>query len=766
MHLARRLGTCIFGLLLAGIASTVTAAQIDLPDYVGSRACDECHTTEFDAWRGSHHDLAMAEPSEQTVLGDFADAEFTDHGITSSFSHRDDGWYVRTDGPDGQLHDYRIAYTFGWYPLQQYLIEFPGGKFQSLGLAWDSRSREDGGQHWFHLYPDEAGMAAGHPLHWTSRDQTWNYQCAECHSTKLDKHYDLASDSYATTWTEINVACEACHGPGARHVEQAKAAAAGNSAFTADKGLAVLLTDRDGGAWGLDPQTGLPHRSVPRTDHTKIELCARCHSRRGQIHADYAHGKPLGNTHQLALLDQGLYYADGQIRDEVYVHGSFLQSRMFQAGVTCTDCHDAHSLRLKADGDLVCAQCHPVQRYATKTHHHHQPGTEGASCIGCHMPRRLYMVNDARADHSLRIPRPDLSLKLGTPNACNQCHQDQPVQWAADAMTEWYGEASAGQPHYGEALQAGRTGAPDAAARLLALAVDSEQPGIARATALDLLSRYPEQSQLKPVTRQLSDPDPLVRQAAVRWLEVTEPRTRYQLGMPMLDDPVRTVRLETARTLAPLTRLGLPDAKAQRLNTALDAYRDAQLVSAERPESHLNMGLAAMQQGKLPLARKDSLAALRLDPSFVPAYANLADIYRALGADAEGEQTLKAGLEIAPDNADLHHALGLLHIRAKRLDSAVAELGRAAKLAPDNSRYGYVYALALKETGDVGAALEVLTDAYQRSPSDRDTLIALVTINRDTGNLVDARSYAQALRIRYPNDPDSVALARDLLQAE
>ncbi len=311
-----------------------------------------------------------------------------------------------------QLHDYRIAYTFGWYPLQQYLIEFPRGHFQSLGLAWDSRPQEQGGQRWFHLYPNEEGMGHGHPLHWTGRDQTWNYQCAECHSTELRKHYDLETDTYATTWAEIDVACEACHGRGAKHVEQARAVAAGDhSAWNDDKGLAVSLTDRDGGTWAIDPESGIPHRSVPRKDRSKIELCTRCHSRRGQIHGQYEYGKPLGNTHQLALLDEGLYHPDGQILDEVYVYGSFIQSKMYQAGVTCTDCHDAHSLKLKLDRDLVCAQCHSVERYATEAHHHHEPGTPGASCVGCHMPQRFYMVNDERADHSMRVPRPDLSIE-------------------------------------------------------------------------------------------------------------------------------------------------------------------------------------------------------------------------------------------------------------------------------------------------------------------------------------------------------------------
>ena len=762
----RSVVTCLLALSLASVVFAGAAGQSEEPGYVGSEICAECHQNEYTAWQGSHHDLAMAEASVETVLGDFADAEITAHGVTSTFFRRDGGWYVRTDGPDGELHDYRIAYTFGWYPLQQYLVEFPRGHVQSLGLAWDSRGQDEGGQRWFHLYPDEEGMDHRHPLHWTGRDQNWNYQCAECHSTELRKHYDLATDTFATTWAEIDVACEACHGRGARHVEQARTAAAGDTkAWDADKGLAVDLADRDGGGWSIDPQSGLPRRSLARKDHTKIELCARCHSRRGQIHDQYEQGQPLGNTHRLALLEERLYHADGQILDEVYVYGSFIQSKMYRAGVTCTDCHDAHSLELKAKGDLVCAQCHEIKRYADQSHHHHQPGTPGASCVGCHMPQRFYMVNDERADHSMRIPRPDLSLKIGTPNACSQCHVDKPVQWAADAAIQWYGDGMRRSPHFGEDLQAGRTGAADAGRRLMNLAVDPEQPGIARATALELLRGYLEQAHLMAMPGLLKDPDPLVRSAAIRFLEVTQPQTLFKLAMPLLDDPLRMVRLEAARTLAALMRYELPDAERARLDTALDAYRESQLVNAELPESHLNIGLVEMAQGKVAMARKAYHTALRLDPGFVPAYVNLADLYRALGSDAEGEVTLRGGLEVAPQSGDLHHALGLLYIRGKRLDEALAALGRAADLVPENPRYAYVYALALKKTGDVRVALQVLADAYGRHPADRNILMALTTINRDAGSRTDALNYALALRRRYPDDPEAEALVRELSPA-
>lgn len=746
--------------LTAGAEGTEAAPP---PEFAGSTSCGGCHAQEFERWRGSHHDLAMAIPTKQTMLGDFEDAELSAHGVTSRFFRRNGDWFVRTDGPDGALHDYRIAYTFGWYPLQQYLIAFPNGRLQALGLAWDSRPATEGGQRWFHLYPSETDMGPNHPLHWTAADQTWNYQCAECHSTGLSKGYDPNSGGYQTTWAEIDVACEACHGPASAHVAQAKAVAAGSvDAWGADKGLLIRLNEPDDIHWPLDPATGLPRRSAHRSNHAETELCARCHSRRGQIHAHAAPNAPLEDSHQLSLLQPGLYYADGQIRDEVFVQGSFLQSRMYAAGVTCSDCHDPHSLELKRDGDEVCAQCHPVSRFADPAHHHHPADSDGASCRGCHMPERTYMVVDDRADHSLRIPRPDLSIEIETPNACNGCHTDQDPEWAVAAMRDWYGEGWSKRPHYGEVLAAGRKGDPDAPQRLLSLALNQDVPAIARASAVDLLQTGLQSTHLEALPPLLADPDPLVRRTALGWLEAVDAPLRYQLGFRLLDDPIRSVRLEAARTLAPLLRYELPQAARAELETALQAYQTAQLVTAERPESHLNIGLVAMAQGEAEAAREAYQKAIELDATFVPAYANLADLDRALGANTEAEETLRAGLEAVPESAALHHALGLLQVRAKRPEQALNALRRASELEPAHARYAYVYAIALAGQKQHDQALDVLVAANDRAPGDRDILMALVTINRDAGHRAAAERFARTLLERWPNDSQANALAREL----
>ena len=457
----------------------------------------------------------MQEANDRTILGDFNDATLTHSSVTSTFFRKGSEFFVRTDGPDGKLHEYPIAYTFGVYPLQQYLITFPGGRQQALPIAWDTRPREVGGQRWFHLYPGEA-ITANDALHWTGRNFTWNYMCADCHSTGLRRNFDLASSSYKTTWSDLSVSCEACHGPGSRHVAWAKNP--DGRPQDANKGLLVSLSDKDAGHWVLDPAVGTAARSVPRSSRAEIETCGFCHTRRHEIADQFAYGKPLLNSAVPSLLARDIYFPDGQIREEDYEYGSFQQSRMFAAGVTCSNCHEPHSAKLRAEGNLVCAQCHLPAKFDATAHHHHEPGSAGAQCANCHMPTRTYMVVDARRDHAIRVPRPDLSVALSTPNACNNCHTDHTAQWAADQVTGWYGQNRRAEPHFGSTIDASEREQPGSDASLTKLILDSQEPAIVRATALSLLPNYAANTgpdHANAYRSSLKDAAPLVRMAAV-----------------------------------------------------------------------------------------------------------------------------------------------------------------------------------------------------------------------------------------------------------
>ena len=435
--------------------------KTDVPvtaQYVGSNACVSCHGKEASEWQTSQHHDAMAEATAQSVLGNFNNAKFNYAGLTSTFFKRAGKFFVNTDGRDGKLTDHEIKYTFGVYPLQQYLVEFPDGRLQALSIAWDARPKKEGGQRWFHLYADER-ITYDDELHWTRPSQNWNFMCADCHSTDIRKNYDSVADRFQTRWAEISVGCEACHGPGSRHLEWAKSSRAGKpSENDGAKGLSARLDERRGITWSVNAASGNAVRSQPRATEREIEVCAQCHARRGQIAEGYQAGKPFLDYYRPALLTPLLYHSDGQQRSEVYNWGSFLQSKMHANGVTCSDCHNPHSGKLRAEGNVICATCHTPSKYDIAAHHHHKSHSAGAACVACHMPTTTYMVVDPRHDHSLRVPRPDLSVKFGTPNACNGCHTNRDARWAANQVKQWYGHDPQGYQRFAAAFAAANGG--------------------------------------------------------------------------------------------------------------------------------------------------------------------------------------------------------------------------------------------------------------------------------------------------------------------
>ncbi len=728
--------------------------------YVGVRACAGCHPREHERWHRSHHDLAMQPASAETVLGDFNGARFEEPGGTFTLSRDGGRFLVRAAGPDSRVRDYEVKYAFGVTPLQQYLVELDGGRLQALTIAWDTRPREAGGQRWVSLYPGER-LGPGDPLHWTGFEQTWNYQCAECHSTGVRKNYDAASSRYVTGWAEVNVACEACHGPGSRHVAWAERRA---SWWTGDrdprKGLVVVLHDR--GQWRLDPATGNARRSAPRTADGEIEVCAVCHSRRSVVAEGAPSGRRLMDTHLPALLEPELYHADGQQQGEVYTYGSFLQSRMYRAGVTCSDCHEPHSLALRAPDNGVCAQCHAPAKYDAASHHFHRVGSAGAACEGCHMPAATYMLVDPRRDHSLRVPRPDLSVEVGTPNACTACHTDRDPAWAGDAVRAWYGRDPGGHQRYARALHAGRTGQPGALALLAELIRDAGQPAIARATALTLISRSPGPTSLEAVRHGLRDPDPLLRRSALTALESAPPEQRPALAARLLGDPVRAVRIEAGRVLASVPDAALGSAERAARHLAIEEYIASQRLNADRPDARVNLGLLHAHRAQAPEAEAEYRAAIALWSGHVSAYVNLADLYRVRGREGDAERVLRDGLAVAPGDPSLHHALGLALARQKRLDAAVGALRRAAALAPSVARYSYVYAVALHSSGCRDEAVRVLEEAVRRLPYDPDLLFGLAAFHRDQRELARALRYAERLAAVTPEDPRALELVAEL----
>jgi tetratricopeptide (TPR) repeat protein len=722
----------------------------DKAEYSGKESCVDCHQQQASQFASSHHDLAMQYANPDTVIGDFKNVEFHYNNIKTTFFKKGDRYFVNTDGSEGKLEDFEIKYTFGVEPLQQYLIEMSDGRLQALNIVWDSRSTEEGGQRWYHLYPEEQ-VSYQDTLHWTKNSHNWNFMCAECHSTNLEKNYDNETDSYSTTWSEIDVSCEACHGPASNHIKLTQSLTANELNKHADKGFEINFQNWSADDWLFKNKNPIASLKSERNSGKIIDNCGRCHSRRSSMHNKESYKTSIHDSYLVSMLEPGLYHADGQINDEVYVYGSFLQSKMYQNGVNCIDCHEPHSLKLRAEGNALCQQCHSEDTYNTESHHFHEINTEASQCVSCHMPTKNYMVIDPRRDHSFRVPRPDLTLKTGSPNACNQCHTDKAPEWAVSNIKQWYAKESFGF-HYGEALHAVDVGAANAEVLLMKLLEDDAQPAIARASALQLIANFLNPNSFEIIHNATGSDDTLMKIASINALSSMAINDRHKLLKHLLEEKDKSVRINAARVLAPAINTKLSDKDKVMLMNAIEEYIDVQLLNGERAFSHANLGNLYTSMGEYKKAQASYETAIKKERTFVPAYANLADLYRQIGTEEESQSILFEALKINKSAAVIHHALGLSLVRQKKLELALQSFKRASTLEPDNSQFNLVYAIALNSNQKSEEALSVLKSFLERNPKNAQTLMTLSTLNRDKGNIKEALVYAEKLLNLVPDN--------------
>jgi predicted CXXCH cytochrome family protein len=629
--------------VLAAACAAAPPGRAAEPAYIGSAACADCHPGVAEAWAPSEHGLAWTEPSEATVLGDFDGARFDRDGVLTRFTRRGDAFVVETQGGDGARHAFEVVGVAGIRPLQQYLLAPAPGRTQAFDIAWDTERRV-----WFDLYPGQPAPP-GDGMHWTGPYKSWEARCAECHATGYRRNYDPATRRYAPRMAEIGVGCEACHGPGAAHA-----------------------------AWAADPDADNAPKAqgltidLAASSAAEIEQCAGCHSRREA----FADGNPLPGTpyqdaYAPALLRDGLYHADGQIDAEVYEYGSFLQSKMFARGVRCSDCHEPHALELRAEGNAVCTQCHapsgndrfPTLRralYDDPSHHFHPPGSQGAECRACHMPERTYMQVDGRRDHGFRVPRPDLAA-TGTPDTCTGCHADRAPAWAAAEIAHRFPASAHRGPHFATAFAASRRDPAAQADALTALAGRPELAGIVRASALDLLAPVADATIADRSAPLLADSDPLVRAAAATLQRALPAGPRLDRLLPSLRDPTRAVRIAAAKAMLGTSPSGASEAARASLAAATEEWRASLLSRADFPETHLQIGGAALGARNVEVADNAFREAVTLDPQLVDAWAMIARIHAATGDRAGARRALGEGLAANPG--------------APLLESLLAELG-------------------------------------------------------------------------------------------
>ncbi|MDR1140435.1 MAG: tetratricopeptide repeat protein [Planctomycetaceae bacterium] len=690
-----------------------------------------------------------------------------DNSVTTKFGtpfrlfREENKFMVETD-----IGTFEVRFTLGNRPLQQYLVETENGRLQALPVAWDSVEKR-----WFHLYPKEQ-ILKGDPLHWTTSLQNWNRMCADCHTTNLQKNFDPKTKEYRTTFTELRVGCQSCHGSCGNHVDTAE-----------KQGLIA--------GW----KQGIPTEvfSLTNANGTQIvQSCVFCHARRRLLHEGPKPPEtPAADWFIPESVDTPIYYPDGQLLEEAFEYGSFLQSKMHDKGVSCTNCHDPHSLELKFQGNRLCTQCHSPSIYDTVKHHFHpNSNNPGTQCVECHFPQSTYMVVDPRRDHSIRKPSPALTLTAGVPNACTICHRDrnkgETLEWARDHIDRWYAEkrkTAVGysdlwptDDHYALAIAAGRRDDPEAVQKLLKVVRDKgnkEFRPVIRAAAITLLSRIPTDQAAEEIfsvcADGLNDADSWVRFAALGALAAQPDHVKLKHLTPLLNDPVRAVRTETARVLARNAATLTEEGNLKKsFENAKQEYIAAQKADNDQAATYLNLAVlehdlaaskidevqrwleASIQNAtasavdearKTALPLIDRLTAttleyyrqsLEIDGDFLPSRINLAMLYHERGNDMAAEREFREALRIEPENGNTAYSLGLLLAELQRPEEAANMLRQASQFletttgqTATRNRVRYNLGLLLLQLKQHDEAEKELKDIIQSEPQNRTFLYAL-----------------------------------------
>lgn len=693
-------------------------------EYIGDQQCKSCHAPEYNNWLKSDHFKAMQKPTDSTVFGNFNHASYTADGVTSTFFKRDKKFFINTQGDDGKNHDYEVKYTFGFYPLQQYLVEFPGGRLQATRDSWDSRQKK-----WFHQY---AGQKIDYHdwLHWTGNAQNWNTMCAECHSTNLQKNYAIDADTYHTTFSVINVSCEACHGPGKKHVDYINSAGYKNG-----KKIAHSFLQLNKGSRQL----------------TQINACTPCHAVKENISANKINSDELLDDYIPAIPNTERFYADGQVNDEDYTYTSFLQSKMFHRNVKCSNCHNPHSGKVYLTGNQLCLQCHS-KTYDAPSHHFHVENTTGAECKNCHMPGKYYMGNDYRYDHSFRVPRPDLSVKYATPNACNNCHKDKSARWAADAVVKWYGPKR--KYHFADDLIPGSKLDANSEIHLTRLLGDTAVPAIIKATAANYLGNIPSQTSVNSLIKCLQEKDAQIRYEALRSLVNSSSSQWKNAAGPLLNDKVRAVRIAAADLFTTIAQDQIPPeylAAYQQAKSELDDYL---MYQADFAHSNITIADHFVRMKDVANAEKFYLRALHKDSLANLTRINLATLYNSQGRNREALNILKAAAKIDNKNDQIFYNMALLYNEMNDKPASLAYFEKAFLLNSKNPRLYYNYGLLLQQLGKSNKAIQVLEKGLMIDNGIADINYALAYVYLQNKQIEKARKYAAVLKRLAPESPD------------
>lgn len=707
------------------------AGQGVYASFGGSASCAECHPQACEDWARSHHAKAQRGMRSGLDREAFEPAQVILHGSQLSFAVMEaERFSLVTMGSDGRRQAFEPIGAIGVDPLWQYLIPVPGGRLQVTELAFDPARKE-----WFDVYGHE-DRKAGEWGHWTGRGMNWNSMCAPCHTTGFRKNYEPEQDAYRSTYMELGVGCEQCHGP-----------------MSAHNAWQRIHKDQKG-----DPTI----RPMDRQKY--FSVCGSCHARRVDLTGSFAVGDEFSDHYELMVPDPtDLYYPDGQVHDEDFEFAAFNLSYMQQWGVRCTDCHQWHTGKPARRDNRLCLRCHehgittkiPIDEVQ---HSFHPRDKGGFLCVDCHMPVTFYMQRHPRRDHGMTIPDPELTRDYGVPNACTRCHEDQGLQWSIDYVRQWYGPRMNRPTGVRSRLLARlKKNEGSAVAEVVRLLKGEENPSW-RAAYARFLAPFALQARdgearrgtLEALGGLLEDAAPLPQAVAIESLEpfagvIAEPLAAK------LQSPSRLVRIKAAWALR--ARLDLQSPAGTDLMGLL-------AVSRDQPTGALHQATLWMDRGQAQDALPWYEKAIAWDSAAAPARHGLAVALQSLGRSEDAIVQLRKAAEVDPAQSAYPYGLGLLYAELGRISEARDAIQAAIEKDPHQSRYWYNLGLAEAQLDRPQVAIEAIQRAELMEPDVADYAFARATIHQRLGQRLEAEEALRRALSIDPNHPGARAAIR------
>ena len=708
---------------------TPTAAStVARTDFVGADACSTCHKDQYDAWAGSTHGKAGGMPGPEVVIAAFddrpirfADATVTPRvrGGTYEFLVQQDGFALDVFTVNGVIGGAHMigGGTQGFISLLEDGTErFLPWDWSDSAADWFCNTGSRTNQGWEPITSEMRLADCGdwpplRPIGTVDRFAN----CQDCHGSQITTTLEPGT-GYRTEYTTLQVNCESCHGPGARHVELAEAGFPG-----AEAGIESLAN------LGKDEALG---------------VCFQCHALKDVLREGYLPGESLESYYALKypVLGDQPYFADGRVRSFAYQANHLASACYLQGPMDCASCHEPHGQgywdvnRATLDDpfdDRQCTSCHLSKATDVTAHTFHPPDTEASKCVSCHMPYLQHLevgggVAFARSDHTIAIPRPVFDADLGLKTACAQCHEDQSALQLQSQYWAWWGELKPHRPLVEGINTEFRARNLEEAAALL-LHPEETDPLVQFQAMSRLLTGYlqPDVDALPPdvevdLLALLESPDLDIRSmaaAALHWSSGDTPtvrarlvqllqtstsdqalRGRWLLALGFLGDQARdegdfetsAIAYQKALELSPgdarvLHALGQMHSRAGQFTEAITTIRGSLAVDPQQPLAWVNLGVALSNSGDQGAARQAYQEAIALNPREALAHFNMGNALQLAQRHDEAAESYLLAVESDPGLGRGYFELARTLIRLERFDKALPYARRAVEFMPDHA---------------------------------------------------------------------------------